>query len=74
MPEDRPQDPVPALSRIVGMRREDEVLHVELFARYTALDGRPLVLAQDVAGTATSDHLPHAGAEGRTWTMTLVLN
>jgi hypothetical protein len=56
------------------MRREDAVLHVELFARYAALDGRPLVLAQDVAGAATSDRLPYAGAAGRTWTVTLVLN
>ena len=77
--EDRTHDShLPALSRIVGMRREDAVLHVELYARYAALDGRPLVLAQDAgdtaSGAATSDRLPFPAGEGRTWTMTLLLN
>lgn len=79
MLEDRLYDShLPALSRIVGMRREDAVLHVELYARYAALDGRPLVLAQDAgdtaSGAATSDRLPFPAGEGRTWTMTLLLN
>jgi hypothetical protein len=79
MLEDRSHDShLPALSRIVGMRREDAVLHVEVLARYAALDGRPLVLAQDVgdaaSGAATSDRLPDPGAEEQTWTLTLLLN
>jgi len=79
MLEDRPYDShLPALSRIVGMRREDAVLHVEVYERYAAVDGRPLVLAQDAgdaaSGAATSDRLPFPGGEGRSWTMTLLLN
>jgi hypothetical protein len=77
--EDRPVDPPPpALSRIVSVRREDAVLHVELRADCPAAIGRPPVLARDGAGApsadATTERLADGGAEGRTWTVSLVLN
>ncbi|MDX6719127.1 MAG: hypothetical protein QOJ63_1381 [Solirubrobacteraceae bacterium] len=77
--EDRPvASPLPALSRIVGVRREDAVLHVELRVDCATAIGRPPVLARDRAGApsagATSEALPDAAAEGRTWTVSLVLN
>jgi hypothetical protein len=77
--EDRPVvSPLPALSRIVSVRREDAVLQLELRVDRAAAIGRPPVLARDGAGApsadATSERLADAGTEGRTWTVSLVLN
>jgi hypothetical protein len=75
--QDRPAgSPPPALSRIVGVRREGAVLHLELRVDCAAAVGRPPVLARDGAGAAaagaTSERLPHVAS--RTWTVSLLLN
>lgn len=77
--EDRPAGAtLPALSRIVSVRREDAVLHVELRVDRAASVGRPPVLARDGGGAAAadaaSDGLAEAGAPVRVWTVSLVLN
>jgi hypothetical protein len=69
---------LPVLSRIVAVRREDAVVHVEFLARSASFDGRPLVHARDVTSAASAganpDRTRDPGAKGRTWTVTLVLN
>jgi hypothetical protein len=79
MLEDRPRySHLPALGRIVDVRREGVVLHLELFARRVASDDRPLVLAREGAkaesADATTERLADAAPEGRIWTLTLGLN
>jgi hypothetical protein len=64
---------LPALGRIVDVRRENALLYVDLQARRATLDSRELALAATTAGH-TVDRLPDGGGEGRTWTMTLALN
>jgi hypothetical protein len=78
-PEGRPRGaPLPALSRIVSVRREDAVLRVELRVERAATLGRPPVLVRDRADAtpaeAASERLPDAGAEARTWTVSLLMN
>jgi hypothetical protein len=74
-PLDDPQrySHLPALTMIVGARREGAVLHVELFAPRVVLDERPLVLAPDAAG-ATSERGEAPAPDGRSSTVTLSLN
>jgi hypothetical protein len=79
MLEDRPRYAhLPALGRIVDVRREGVVLHLELFAHRVASDDRPLVLAREGAkaesADATTERLADAAPEGRIWTLTLGLN
>jgi hypothetical protein len=77
-PEDRPGGSrLPALTRIVGVRREDAALHVELRAQRKALEGRPLVRAREIAGSsrgAAPDRPAPSESEKRTWTIVLALN
>ncbi|HEX8157129.1 MAG TPA: hypothetical protein VF526_07055 [Solirubrobacteraceae bacterium] len=69
---------LPALSRIVAVRREDAVVYVEFQARCVTFDGRPLALARDAAGAALgatdASQAASLRAERRTWTVTLALN